>query len=707
MAVFAHYAWAVENRHTQTEQGIERMTDSLFTLTRLLTFSNVAISSIVVILAFSLLAYTFTYNFLSPVARRFALLLGCIMVVYASDVAINRVVTAASAERWLRFQWLGVALVPAAYYLFSLAVLETTNYRIGRRRWVATAVSAIGLVSALMALFGHQLVDQVRFTPPISYLEAGPYFELFITYFVVTVLFALRNIWKARSRCLTDRIRQRMTYLLLGFAAPGVGVFPYLVALSRVMVASPRVSLPVLFFSLVGNIAVAVLLVLMSYTVVYFNVLTPDRVVRYRLIRFFMRGPIVAILVILAVQTLPTVERILGLPRDIILFSVITGVIVLSQLFLSVTKTWVDWLVYREDREEVAWLRELDRRLLTSSDLREFLENNLIALCELLRVPAGFVAAVVGPDLILEATVGPPANREQIVNVKDWNDALNRALKQEGKARPVSHAGFWIWPLLEAKANGEEKGRVLGILGVKARTETPLLGQDETVVLWKILQRMTSALADRKLQQGVFVSLRQIIPDIDRIQQWRSLSPYSASESDTSPAQALLDPSPIHSPEFETWVKEALSHYWGGPKLTLSPLVRLRVVSDSLKHSDGDPTKALRLVLGAAIEKLRPEGKPNLSAPEWLLYNILEMRFIEGRKVREIADRLAMSESDLYRKQRVAIGQVARVLTEMEQENGDGQKSLIAPATKETSVKDTIMKDTAAKNPVLPFSGRW
>jgi hypothetical protein len=46
------------------------------------------------------------------------------------------------------------------------------------------------------------------------------------------------------------------------------------------------------------------------------------------------------------------------------------------------------------------------------------------------------------------------------------------------------------------------------------------------------------------------------------------------------------------------------------------------------------------------------------------------MRFIQGRKVREIADRLAMSESDLYRKQRVAIGQLARVLTEMEQENG-------------------------------------
>jgi hypothetical protein len=187
-----------------------------------------------------------------------------------------------------------------------------------------------------------------------------------------------------------------------------------------------------------------------------------------------------------------------------------------------------------------------------------------------------------------------------------------------------------------------------------------------------MLERMTSALEDRRLQQGVFAALRRIIPDIDRIQQLRGFVPYASPDSDREPIDALLDPSPIHSPEFEEWVRDALSHYWGGPKLTLSPLVQLRIVKDAVAMADGDPTKALRLVLGAAIERLKPDGKPNLSAPEWLLYNILEMRFIQGRKVREIADRLAVSESDLYRKQRVAIGQVARVLSEMEQVNGAG-----------------------------------
>jgi hypothetical protein len=51
------------------------------------------------------------------------------------------------------------------------------------------------------------------------------------------------------------------------------------------------------------------------------------------------------------------------------------------------------------------------------------------------------------------------------------------------------------------------------------------------------------------------------------------------------------------------------------------------------------------------------------------LYNILEMKFIEGRKVREVAGRLAMSEADLYRKQRVAMEAVAHAILEMEAES--------------------------------------
>jgi len=75
----------------------------------------------------------------------------------------------------------------------------------------------------------------------------------------------------------------------------------------------------------------------------------------------------------------------------------------------------------------------------------------------------------------------------------------------------------------------------------------------------------------------------------------------------------------------------------------------------------------LRAILREAIERVRPEGERRFTG-EWILYNILELKFLEGRKVREIAMRLAMSEADLYRKQRVAIEAVAKAILEMEQQ---------------------------------------
>jgi hypothetical protein len=113
-------------------------------------------------------------------------------------------------------------------------------------------------------------------------------------------------------------------------------------------------------------------------------------------------------------------------------------------------------------------------------------------------------------------------------------------------------------------------------------------------------------------------------------------------------------------------VRDALSHYWGGPKLTASPLLGLRVVQDALTENDGNAVRALRSVLTQAIEMQRPDGERRMTATEWLIYNILDLKFVQGMRVRDIAQRLAMSEADLYRKQKLAIEEVARTLSEME-----------------------------------------
>ena len=79
----------------------------------------------------------------------------------------------------------------------------------------------------------------------------------------------------------------------------------------------------------------------------------------------------------------------------------------------------------------------------------------------------------------------------------------------------------------------------------------------------------------------------------------------------------------------------------------------------------GNSANAVRTLLRKAVDQVKPKGDRKFTT-EWILFNILEMKFIEGRKVRDVASRLAMSEADLYRKQRVAVEAVAKAILEME-----------------------------------------
>jgi hypothetical protein len=108
--------------------------------------------------------------------------------------------------------------------------------------------------------------------------------------------------------------------------------------------------------------------------------------------------------------------------------------------------------------------------------------------------------------------------------------------------------------------------------------------------------------------------------------------------------------------------------------LTNNPLLKLRVVEQALRDHDGNAANALRAVLHDAIERLKPEGQRKFTA-EWILYNILEMKFMQRKMVREVAMRLAVSEADLYRKQRVAMEQVARMIAQMEHEMNEAERA--------------------------------
>lgn len=634
----------------------------------LFSLINAVLTSGIVILSFALLVYILLYNLRSNVARAFCAILACVLIVYFVDLAVAGA-PLESALRWLRIQWVGIAFTPAAYLHFTDALLQTTNNR-SRIRAVAVRLSYVfGSLVLVGVAFTDLLVRDGFQEVGATHLRAGPHFWAFFVYFVLAVGWGAANVVKAWLRCLTSTSRRRMTYLALSFAAPAAGAFPYLLITGWPQ-QLPGVMLWLLL--IFGNLAVGLMLLVLAYTVAFFGALTPDRVVKHRFVRFLLRGPVQATAVVMVIIAASRADGFLGLPAlRLTLFGVV-ATILLVQLAVEFAKPVIDRLLYRRDREEIEWLQSLSNRLLTTADLRQFLENVLTALCDLLRTPAAFVAVTEGGQARLEVVCGALD-----MGMGSLPPEAFRALAEGEPPRRLQPRGrFFIWDgywLLPLRARSDEV--LLGILGLAARAPDPNLTPEEEEGLNSLVRQVEAALEDRLIQKSLFSALERMIPQIEEIQRRRGMLRYEG------PSALVGFADPVSAPEFPRWVRDALSHYWGGPKLTHSPLLNLHVV-ERASEEHGTLVNALRVVLQRAIERLRPEGNRSMTTAEWLLYNILELKFLKGYRVRDVAMRLAMSESDLYRKQRIAIEEVARVLAEMEREerakDNDGRRRLEA-----------------------------
>ncbi|MDM8532480.1 histidine kinase N-terminal 7TM domain-containing protein [Anaerolineales bacterium HSG25] len=625
---------------------------------------NQILASAITILAFSLFVYMLVHNIKNAVGKAFVMLLACVCFTYAGDVALFRVTNVADAIPWLRFQWIGIAFIPAAYLHFADAILRTTNAHSSRRRFAVFTAYLFGFLLLLLVLQTEYLVHDPFQSQSVTQFRAGPFFQVFTFYFYATLIWGAYKIFLARNRALTSATRRRMTYLSISFVAPALGVYPYMLIAS-----TPTISPSVLLFTMFcGNILIAIMIMLMAYSVAFVGVLSPERVVKHNLVHFLLRGTLVAIIIIVIIQVLPKQPQIWGLPRDFILQSSIVVVFIVSQLLIDLSKPFIGQLLFYQDRLEIAWISELDRRLLTTTDLQQALENILITLCELLRVETGFIYNLkTRQGTRLEAQVG---STEQINNALTDIDvsALINSKNGQSDHQFIRQNNFWF-VILKNKTRSQS----LGLLGIEIQVEGQDLSLDQAELAGRLLAQAELALEDRLLQQEVFVALKNIIPEMERVQQLRRAVPYLGTTQ-----LIVKENSPIHKTEFTQQVRDALKHYWGGPKLTSSPLLDLRVVKDNLKENDDDSVRALRSVLNEAIEKQRPEGERQMNATRWLIYNILDLKFVQGMRVRDIAQRLAMSESDLYRKQRLAIEEVARTLKDMEAQGDDADNIEVA-----------------------------
>jgi hypothetical protein len=630
---------------------------------------NETLTAIIVIVSVSILLYNLTRNLRARVARTSSVLLACVTGVYMVDVLTSLDPTLASLRAWLRVQWVGIAFAPAAMFHLSDALLATTGLvSRGRRRRTTRVLYGLSMVFLLLVLFTATVVYGLVMSPA-PHLLPGPLFLVYAAYFLVAVIVSIYNVMRARQRCRTTYTHRRMGYLLYSFTLPAFGIFPYSLLFGGTQ------SSPLLFWSLVilSNLGIALMLIFISYPLSFFGSSIPDRVVKSELLNFFLRGPATGIWVLLVVLFLPRAGRVMGLQSEDFMPFAAVAVVMFWQWAVSVLLPPLERiLVFQADQEQVKTIQSIGQRLLTSSDLDQLFEAILAANCDLLQVPVAFIATVEGEQVVIKQTVGNWTPGE------GWDGSDLKRLFADGRANPDEIAiwdEFWVVPLYSVRmvngvANGNGHNRLLGLLGVQARAESPNLSSDEQHVFEMLVHRAAQALDDRLLQMDVFASLEGLLPEMEAIQQLRDMTRYG----DFPVFAALQSSGEDHADVgFANAVFDALRDYWGGPRLTQSPLLNLTVVRAAMPKNDGNPTKALRAVLQEAVSRLRPVGERSMTRSEWTLFNIVDLRFVQGYKVRDVATRLVMSEADLYRKQRVAVEQVARVLADMERSAKESQ----------------------------------
>jgi hypothetical protein len=608
------------------------------------------LSAGIAITAFALLLYSLSFNLKGRVARVFMIIMFCLVVVFSAESFSSTSKEPYFMDFWLRVQWIGIILLPASYLNFSDALLATTGLPSRwRRKWAIRLTYAASLVMIVLVFTPWFLGDLVTTDQPAPHHQPTTLTYLFTIYYVVILILAWFNFYRSIQRTLTPTSHRRMLYLTLSAVGPVVGAFPFLLYSSNF---AAEHSLFFWFITSTVTAGLGMCIFLMAYAVSFFGVPWPDRVVKSRLIKWTLRGPVTASLALGLLTLVNRTNQALGTSFQAVALIVMVVTVLITEYAITLFYPYIEkWIVYDQDVNDFQFIRSLEERIITRSDLRQFIEMVLAAITDQTRARGAYLLKNAEDGIeIIEKT-------PEIDIKPDRMDEIESVIQEADKEVNMLRLGEDVlYPLKNGQHNGA--GRIYGYLGISGITDELPLETEAEEALVRLKNRAMIALRDREMLEQVFELLEHLDPQEQMIQRLRAAGRFDQSA-------LLSDVEWMKQHEMTTWVKGALTHYWGGPKLTESPLMQMEVVKVALDENDGNEINALRSVLRNGLEQLKPSGERKYTG-EWLLYNILDMKFMEGKKVREIALKLAVSEADLYRKQKVAIEKIADILVQME-----------------------------------------
>jgi sugar lactone lactonase YvrE len=113
---------------------------------------------------------------------------------------------------------------------------------------------------------------------------------------------------------------------------------------------------------------------------------------------------------------------------------------------------------------------------------------------------------------------------------------------------------------------------------------------------------------------------------------------------------------------FARQIRDALSDLYDPAALRGHPL--WMTLAPDQEDAQGSNGTALRDRLLQAIEALRPAPRVDPASKAWLVYRILQLRYVEARAPTDVQHELAMSKSQYYREHEAALASVTALLRE-------------------------------------------
>ena len=482
---------------------------------------NQLLSAGIAITAFSILLYSLTFNLKDRVAQSFVIIMTCLVIIYSADAIGSSSSENIFIEFWLRLQWIGLVLLPAAYFHFSDALLATTGQvSRWRRKWLLRLLYIGSMVLMLLLPTDFLLGELDTTTGPAPYFKGTFFSAFFLLYYIGVLVLAWYNFIRTFIRTTTRASQRRMIYLIIAAVFPAFGSFPYLLFGSDFAV---RHGLVFWGLATLMNIIIGGVIIVMAYSVSFFGVPWPNRVIKKRLLKWILRGPVAAIIVLGAVTLTRRLGSWAGFPYTGYVPLVMVTLMIVIQFAITMFYPVLErFFINEEDHEQVELLVQLEDRLITNKDLQQFLELILTTVCDRLQVIGAYIIGLDKNGLALVYTIG----QHKISNEDLSENLLDQISTSDEDAWRFAWGNDMIIPL-HADQNGELE--VIGLLGVKNAANLDF--EDEAVQVVQILaKRAAQALQDRHAQQAVLNSLKTLTPSIERLQQLRAAGSYDGSQ---------------------------------------------------------------------------------------------------------------------------------------------------------------------------------